>query len=76
MLTPAPRCEEWSVFVPSARHSSFSELRISAVDDRFYLIDAASGGKIPSDVPGHPYSFTLREAMEWLEARGDRSGLS
>jgi hypothetical protein len=47
---------------------------MSAVDDRFFLIDAASGCKIPSDVPGHPYSFTLQEAKEWLEARGVGAG--
>ena len=40
---------------------------------RFYLIDLESGGRMPSDVPGHEYSFTLDEAKEWLGTRDDKS---
>ena len=39
---------------------------------RFYLIDVESGGRMPSEVPGHEYSFTLEEAKEWLAARDDK----
>ena len=40
---------------------------------RFYLIDVESGGRMPSEVPGHEYSFTLEEAKEWLGSREDKS---
>ena len=43
--------------------------RLGAAEDRVYVIDVASGAKMPSDVPG-PYSFTLCEAQEWLEKAG------
>ena len=36
---------------------------------RFYIIEAGSGAKMASDVPGHEYSFTLEEAKAWLDAR-------
>ena len=39
---------------------------------RFYLIDVESGGRMPSGVPGHDYSFTLEEAKAWLAARNDK----
>ena len=28
---------------------------------------------MPSEVPGHEYSFTLEEAKEWLGSREDKS---
>ena len=40
---------------------------------RFYLIDVESGGRMPSEVPGVEYSFTLEEAKEWLGTRDDKS---
>ena len=40
---------------------------------RFYLIDVESGGRMPSEVSGHEYSFTLEEAKEWLRTRDDKS---
>jgi hypothetical protein len=46
--------------------------RIGLGEDRYYVIELATGGKMPSDVPYHPYSFTLEEANEWLEAREDK----
>jgi hypothetical protein len=36
---------------------------------RFYLIDLGSGGRMPSNIPGHEYSFTLEEAEAWLATR-------
>ena len=36
---------------------------------RFYLIDLGSGGRLPSNIPGHEYSFTLEEAEAWLATR-------
>ena len=57
-----------------AERKGFRLERVAAAEDRYYVIDVASGGKMPSDVAGHPYSFTLGEAKLWLEAREDRSG--
>ena len=54
-----------------AERKGFRLERMGPADNRFYVIDVASGGKMPSDAPGHPYSFTLQEAKDWLEARGD-----
>ena len=39
---------------------------------RFYIIDGATGGRTPSGVAGHEYSFTLEEAKAWLAARADK----
>ena len=52
-----------------AERKGFRLEKVGGGDDRFYLIDIASGGKIPSDAPGHPYSFTLLEVKAWLEGR-------
>ena len=40
---------------------------------RFYIVDVRSGGRMPSDVSGHEYSFTLEEAKAWLATRGENS---
>ena len=40
---------------------------------RFYIIDVGSGGKMPSDVPAHGYSFSLEEAKLWLTTRDDEA---
>ena len=56
-----------------AEQKGFRLERVGAAEDRYYVIDVASGVKMPSDVLGHPYSFTLEEAKLWLEAREDRS---
>ena len=39
---------------------------------RFYIVAVDAGGRMPSDVPGHEYSFTLEEAKSWLAARDDK----
>ena len=60
-----------------AERKGFRLDKVGAAEDRFYVIDVASGAKLPSDVPGHPYSFTLKEAREWLEAahqKGSKAG--
>ena len=36
---------------------------------RFYIIDLASSGRMPSGVPDHDYSFSLEQAEEWLASR-------
>lgn len=59
-----------------AERKGFRLDRMGPVDDRFYIFDAVSGAKMPSDVPGHPYSFTLEEAKAWLEAGDSRSAPS
>ena len=56
-----------------AERKGFRLERVRAAEDRYYVIDVASGGKMPSDAPGHPYSFSIGEAKEWLEAIQDGS---
>ena len=36
---------------------------------RFYIVDLASSGRMPSGVPHHEYSFSLEEAERWLASR-------
>ena len=64
--------DEKRVLHPAER-KGFRLERVGAAEDRYY-VNVATGGKMPSDVAGHPYSFTLGEAKSWLEAREDRSG--
>ena len=33
---------------------------------RFYIMNAAEGGRVRSDVLDHEYSFSLEEAEAWL----------
>ena len=33
---------------------------------RFYIKDLAEGGRMPSGILGHEYSFSLEEAEAWL----------
>ena len=56
-----------------AERKGFRLERVGAAEDRYYVIDVASSGKMPSDVAGHPYSFTLGEANLWLAAREDKA---
>ena len=39
---------------------------------RFYIVDLESGGRMPSDVSGHEFSFSLEEAKAWLAARAEK----
>jgi hypothetical protein len=36
---------------------------------RFYIVDLASSGRMPSGVPHHEYTFSLEEAEHWLALR-------
>ena len=52
-----------------AERKGFRLAKVGKGQHRFYLIEAGSGAKMASDVPGHEYSFTLEEAKAWLDAR-------
>jgi hypothetical protein len=54
-----------------AERKGFRLDKVGKGQHRFYLVDVGSGGKMPSDVSGHEYSFTLEEAKAWLAARDD-----
>lgn len=58
-----------------AEQRGFRLVKVGKGQHRFYIVDVGSGGKMPSDVPGHDYSFTLEEAKAWLATRGS-PGLS
>jgi hypothetical protein len=36
---------------------------------RFYIVDLASSGRMPSGVPHHEYTFSREEAEQWLALR-------
>ena len=50
-----------------AERKGFRLDKVGKGQHRFAMIDLASGGKIPSGVAGHEYSFTLEEVEVWLE---------
>ena len=54
-----------------AERKGFRLAKVGKGQHRFYIIDAGSGAKMPSDALGHEYSFTLEEAKVWLATRGD-----
>ena len=54
-----------------AERKGFRLDKVGKGQHRFYLVDVGSGGKMPSDVSGHEYSFTLEEAKAWLAAHDD-----
>ena len=56
-----------------AERKGFRLDKVGKGQHRFYLTDVGSGAKMPSDVPGHDYSFTLEEAKASLAARGEQS---
>lgn len=56
-----------------AERKGFRLAKVGKGQHRFYIIDVGSGGKMPSDVPGHDYSFTLEEAKAWLATRAENS---
>ena len=45
-----------------AERKGFRLDKVGKGQHRFYLVDVGSGGKMPSAVSGHEYSFTLEEA--------------
>ena len=42
-----------------AERKGFRLDKVGKGQHRFYLTDVGSGAKMPADVPGHDYSFTL-----------------
>ena len=54
-----------------AERKGFRLDKVGKGQHRFSITDVGSGGKMPSGVPGHDYSFTLEEAKAWLAARCD-----
>ena len=56
-----------------AERKGFRLDKVGKGQHRFYLIDVGSGGKMPSDVPGHEFSFALEEAKAWLVPRCDKN---
>ena len=52
-----------------AERNGFGLAKVGKGQHRFYIVEAGSGAKMASDVPGHEYSFTLEEAKAWLDAR-------
>ena len=56
-----------------AERKGFRLDKVGKGQHRFYLTDVGSGAKMPADVPGHDYSFTLEEAKAWLTSRGENS---
>lgn len=53
-----------------AERKGFRLDKLGKGQHRFYLIEVGSGGRMPSGVTGHEYSFTLEEAEAWLGNRG------
>ena len=56
-----------------AERKGFRLAKVGKGQHRFYIIHVGSGGKMPSDAPGHEYSFTIEEAKAWLATHGDNS---
>ena len=56
-----------------AERKGFRLDKVGKGQHRFAMIDLASGGKIPSGVAGHEYSFTLDDVEVWLGTRDDVS---
>ena len=54
-----------------AERKGYRLAKVGKGQHRFYIIDVGSGGRMPSHVPDHGYSFTLEEARAWLATRGD-----
>ena len=54
-----------------AERKGFRLDKVGKGHHRFYIIDLASGGRTPSGVPDHEYSFSLEEAEVLLAARDD-----
>ena len=43
--------------------------KVGKGQQRFSIVDLASGGRMASGVPEHGYSFSLEQAEEWLAGR-------
>ena len=55
-----------------AERKGFRLDKIGKGQQRFSIVDLASGGRMASGVPEHEYSFSLEQAEEWLAAHDDR----
>ena len=56
-----------------AERKGFRLDKVGKGQQRFSIVDLASGGRMASGVPDHEYSFSLEQAELWLAARDDRS---
>jgi hypothetical protein len=52
-----------------AERKGFRLDKVGKGQQRFSIVDVASGGRMASGVPEHEYSFSLEQAEEWLAAR-------
>ena len=52
-----------------AERKGFRLDKLGNGQQRFSIVDLASGGRMASGVPDHEYSFSLQEAEQWLAAR-------
>ena len=55
-----------------AERKGFRLDKVGKGQHRFYIVDLASGGRTPSNVPDHQYSFSLEQAEAWLASCDDR----
>ena len=56
---------------PLAGRKGYRPDKVGKGQHRFAMIDLATGGKVPSGVAGHDFSFTLEEAEVWLATRDE-----
>jgi hypothetical protein len=49
-----------------AERKGFRLDKVGKGQPRFSIVDLSSGGRMPSGVPDHEYSFSLEQAEEWL----------
>jgi hypothetical protein len=54
-----------------AERKGFRLDKVGKGQQRFSIVDLASGERMASSVPEHEYSFSLEQAEEWLAARDD-----
>jgi hypothetical protein len=58
-----------------AERKGFRLEKMGPVDDRYHILDLASGGKMPSDAPGHPTPLpSMKRRRGWKLAEGASSG--
>ena len=55
-----------------AERKGFRLDKVGKGQQRFSIVDLASGGRMASGVPEHEYSFSLEQAEKWLAAHDDR----
>ena len=55
-----------------AERKGFQLDKVGKGQQRFSVVDLASGGRMASGVPGHEYSFSPQEAEQWLASRDER----